>query len=128
MNNPSKVNKELKNFYIPAVTVDAQQSDPPSEYIFNEKEVLDEIKKYIDSTYSQHYAGRRKRKGKRIQTTEYLAGNCKNPEEAFRFTVMKYVARYGDKDGFNKKDLLKAVHYLVMMICYHNEFLEEKCE
>lgn len=101
---------------------------PPSEYIFNEDKVLKEIKDYIDSTYSQHYAGKRKRKGKRIQTTEYLVSNCKNPEEAFRFTIQKYVARYGDKAGYNKKDLLKAVHYLVMMINYHNEFLEDTCE
>ena len=36
------------------------------EYKFNEKEILEEIQKYVDSTYEQHYAT-----GK-IQSTEFI--------------------------------------------------------
>ena len=29
---------------------------------------------------------------------------------------MKYLARYGKKDGKNRKDLLKAMHYIILMM------------
>jgi hypothetical protein len=33
---------------------------------------------------------------------------------------MKYLARYGHKEGQNRKDLQKALHYLIMMIHWHD--------
>ena len=32
-----------------------------------------------------------------------------------RDTAMKYLSRYGKKEGYNKKDLLKAIHYIVLL-------------
>jgi hypothetical protein len=37
---------------------------------------------------------------------------------------LKYIMRYGKKDGFNKKDLLKVIHYTVLL--WHFTQDEEK--
>ncbi len=91
--------------------------DEEIEYIWNEREILEDLFNYIDSTYNQHYAG-----DQVIQTTEYIASNLEPVEAigAFKFNIMKYTARYGKKDGKNKKDLLKAMHYLVMLMAVHD--------
>lgn len=83
-------------------------------YIFNEDNLLNELKEYIDRTYSEHYASNNK-----IQVTEFIDAHCDSPD-FFRGCAMKYLARYGHKEGYNRKDLLKAVHYLVMMIDWHD--------
>ena len=33
-----------------------------------------------------------------------------------RDNALKYLLRYGKKDGKNKKDLLKAIHYIILMM------------
>ena len=84
-------------------------------YIFDEAKLLKEFQEYVDSTYSQHYAS----KG-RIQVTEFIAGHCNSPD-FFRGNSMKYLARYGHKEGYNRKDLMKAMHYLLMLLSWHDE-------
>lgn len=82
-------------------------------YKFREDEFLADCKAYIDSTYNQHYAGNVK-DDKNIQLMELLDAN----DIGFHFAqgaAMKYALRYGKKGGFNKKDLFKAMHYLVFM-------------
>jgi hypothetical protein len=34
----------------------------------------------------------------------------------FRNTAIKYLWRYGKKNGSNKKDLMKALHYIFMCL------------
>lgn len=87
------------------------------EYKYEENLIVGELMDYIDGTYSEHYADGD------IEVTEYLIdkgmgqGHCLG-------NVIKYASRYGKKDGFNRKDLLKIAHYAVMMIYVHD--LEEK--
>jgi hypothetical protein len=97
------------------------------QYVFNEKKVLADVLAYIDTTYSGHYSAKKSKKGskKKIQVTEFACSHCDSPQDALRFNVLKYAARYGHKKGFNKDDLLKSIHYLVMMIDYHDKFLAE---
>jgi hypothetical protein len=78
-------------------------------YKYSEGEILQEIKDYVDSTYGQHYAQ------DRIQATEFIidAGHG----EGFTIgNIMKYAQRYGKKEGKNRKDLLKVVHYAIMAL------------
>ena len=82
------------------------------EYKFDEKEILKEIQKYVDSTYEQHYAT-----GK-IQSTEFII----DISHGLGFTVgnfIKYAQRYGKKDGFNRKDLFKVIHYAIIALSIH---------
>ena len=84
------------------------------DYKFNEKEILKEIQKYVDSTYEQHYAT-----GK-IQSTEFIL----DTGHGLGFTIgniLKYAQRYGKKDGFNKKDLLKVIHYAIIALSIKGE-------
>ena len=83
------------------------------DYIWDEDKILQEIEQYIDATYSAHYAGEKK-----IQTTEYIA-SCLGFEgtiAAFKFNIMKYADRFGKKEGYNEKDLMKVIHYAIMAL------------
>ena len=89
------------------------------EYKFNEGEILKEIQKYVDSTYEQHYAT-----GK-IQSTEFIL----DTGHGLGFTIgniIKYAQRYGKQDGFNKKDLLKVIHYAIIALSIHKGEYETK--
>ena len=89
------------------------------DYKFDEPRILQDIQDYIDSTYDQHYAQGR------IQTNEFIMSHLDTPD-GFKLNVLKYVTRYGYKDGHNRKDLMKAIHYLIFMLCYHDRKYENK--
>ena len=91
------------------------------DYEFYEDKVLEDVKNYIDSTYSKHYA-----QGK-IQSTEIIF----DAEHGVGFcigNIMKYAQRYGKKNGFDDRDLLKIIHYAIILlgqkIKEENEFRE----
>ena len=79
------------------------------DYRYNENESLKEIIEYIDSTYSQHYVNKDKSQLLDLFTNEDNEAFCK-------VNASKYIARFGKKDGKNKKDLLKAAHYIVLLM------------
>lgn len=83
------------------------------DYKYNELELLEEIKQYIDKTYSQHYA-----QGK-IQTTEFIIDNGHGIGHTVS-NVIKYAQRYGKKEGRNRKDILKIIHYAIIMLYVHD--------
>tara|TARA_R100000329_G_C7478814_1_gene168654 strand:- start:174 stop:482 length:309 start_codon:yes stop_codon:yes gene_type:complete len=79
------------------------------DYEFYEDKVLEDVKNYIDSTYSKHYA-----QGK-IQSTEIIF----DAEHGVGFcigNIMKYAQRYGKKNGFDDRDLLKIIHYAIILL------------
>lgn len=84
-------------------------------YKYNEDKIIDEIKKYIDGTYGQHYVG-----NKDIQTLDFWE-SLGSLDTTARDTAIKYLARYGRKEGRNRKDLLKAAHYIILMIYAHDK-------
>lgn len=86
---------------------------------FNEKENLQEALDYIMSTYGQHYANdlQHQLMDDIMESDEDLGFN--------RWNAVKYIKRYGKKEGFNRKDLLKAIHYCVLLM-YHNDREQEK--
>lgn len=91
----------------------------PFYYKFNEDELIRQLKDYIDSTYDEHYA-----KGK-IQTTEFIQANG----DGIPFTrgnIIKYAQRYGSKDGRNRKDILKVLHYAIIMLHTHDIETQEE--
>ena len=62
-----------------------------------------------DSTYNQHYVGK-----KEVQTIDVWE-TLGSIDTTCRDTAIKYLMRYGKKGGHNRKDLLKAVHYIVLL-------------
>ena len=90
------------------------------DYIFKEGELLEDVKRYINSTYDQHYAS-----GK-IQSTEFTVSNGYGMA-FFLANIQKYSSRYGKKDGFQRKDLLKVCHYAIMALYVHDEKADIDC-
>ena len=84
-------------------------------YKYNEDKLLKELSSYIDNTYDQHYSLNR------YQSTEFIIDSGHG--EGFCFgNIMKYAQRFGKKDGKNRKDLLKILHYT--MIALYNLDME----
>ena len=79
---------------------------------YNEPEILKEVLNYIKTTYDQHYVGKNE-----IQTID-VWDSINIAEEMCRGTSIKYLMRLGKKEGFNKKDLLKAIHYSVLLMYF----------
>ena len=82
---------------------------PEVDYKFNEDKVLNTLKIYIDSTYNQHYST------DKIQATEFIIDSGMG--EGFCLgNVIKYAKRYGKKAGKNELDLLKIIHYTIILL------------
>ncbi len=80
-----------------------------TKYKFNEDEVLQILRNHILGTYDAHYSMNK------IQSTEFIfdAGHG----EGFCIgNIIKYAQRYGKKEGRNKEDLLKILHYAVILL------------
>lgn len=87
------------------------------KYKWDEDKYLKEALEYINKTYTLHYAGNGEEKDV-MQFTEYFAEKNSLEEviAAFKFNVQKYAERYGKKKGYNREDLLKVIHYSIMML------------
>ena len=82
-------------------------------YKYNEDTALEELKQYIDSTYESHYSK------DKFQATEFIIDGGHG--EGFCIgNILKYAQRYGKKEGKNRKDLLKVIHYGIIAL-YTND-------
>jgi hypothetical protein len=83
------------------------------DYRYNEDKLIEEIKQYIDATYGQHYSQNK------FQATEFIIDGGHG--EGFCIgNILKYAQRYGKKEGKNRKDLLKVLHYAIIMLHVHD--------
>jgi len=83
-------------------------------YKFKEDITLDELKKYIDQTYDQHYANGKYQATDMIIDSGHGEGFCIG-------NIMKYAMRYGKKDGKQRSDLLKIIHYAIIALYVNGE-------
>ena len=88
------------------------------DYVFDEDKYLSEIWDAIDKTYTSHYAQNK------IQSTEFIA-DAGHGEGFCIGNIIKYAQRYGKKNGYNREDLKKIVHYAIIMMCLHDKRNEE---
>jgi len=79
------------------------------DYKFNEDDIINELQKYIDSTYEGHYSKNK------FQSMEFIV-DCGHGDSFCLGNVIKYAQRYGKKDGKNRKDLLKIMHYAIIAL------------
>ena len=78
------------------------------EYKFNEHININEIKKYVDDTYTQHYANSKYQATDMIIDAGHGEGFCIG-------NIMKYAMRYGKKDN-KKAELYKIIHYAIIAL------------
>ena len=88
---------------------------PPS-YKYSEERIIQNIRDYVDSTYGEHYSQTK------YQATDFILDSDRG--EGFCIgNIMKYAQRYGKKEGYNNKDLLKVIHYAIIAL-YNHETLK----
>jgi len=84
------------------------------KYKYNENDNILELLKYVNSTYEQHYSKNK------FQATEFIIDGGHG--EGFCIgNIMKYAQRYGNKNGYNRQDLLKVIHYALIMLHVHDK-------
>jgi hypothetical protein len=92
----------------------------PPKYKYKEDEIIRDFHAYIDKTYGQHYMTEEQN----IECFDvWLALGDSLP--TFRNTAIKYLWRYGKKNGSNKADLMKVLHYTLMML-YNDHYKDKK--
>jgi hypothetical protein len=84
-----------------------------ADYRYNEYSLIQELQEYVDSTYSEHYSKNK------FQATEFIIDGGHG--EGFALgNILKYTQRYGNKDGKNRKDLMKVLHYALIALHVHD--------
>ena len=80
---------------------------------YNEDEIIEEISAYVNNTYDQHYS-----EGE-VQTLDFIAA-CGDAKAFCRSNILKYASRY-DKKGTPRKDILKIIHYAMLLLHFNDE-------
>ena len=78
---------------------------------YKEDESIEALKNYISTTYGGHYTS----DNNNVQTLD-LIESVGDAESFCRSNAIKYLSRY-DKKGQAKRDILKALHYTLLL--YH---------
>jgi len=79
---------------------------------YHEDVILKEIREYLGGTYNAHYASQESK----TQTLDLIEG-IGDAEPFCRSNAIKYLSRFGKKNGKSKQDILKAIHYCILL--YH---------
>ena len=91
-------------------------------YKYHEEEILKDIEEYVSQTYQGHYTGT-KHEFRNVQTIDLMAS--KDLAASFcQATILKYGSRYGNKDGKNQKDLMKVIHYAMLLLHFDGHYGE----
>ena len=82
---------------------------------YREEKFIEELTGYVSSTYGLHYSSG----DDSIQTLDLIEA-CGDAEAFCRSNILKYASRY-DKKGSSKMDLLKVMHYAVLLFHFSNK-------
>ncbi len=89
-------------------------------YKYHEAQIIQDIEDYVSSTYNGHYTGT-KHEYRNVQTIDLMAS--RDLAAAFcQSNILKYGSRYGSKEGRNKKDLLKVIHYAMLLLHFDEHY------
>ena len=93
-------------------------SDARNKY--HEKEILKDVEEYVSRTYNGHYTGT-KHEYRNVQTIDLMASRDL-ASDFCQANILKYGSRYGSKDGRNKKDLMKVIHYAMLLLHFDEHY------
>lgn len=85
-----------------------------TNFKFNEGALIQELLNYVSKTYDGHYSK------SNFQSTEFII-DCGHGMGFALGNVLKYAQRYGKKEGYNRKDLLKILHYAIIALHVHDQ-------
>ena len=86
---------------------------------YGEDKGIKDLKDYVSSTYSGHYTS----KNNNVQTLD-LIQSVGDAESFCRSNAIKYLSRY-DKKGQAKRDILKAMHYCLLLYYFSGQTQED---
>jgi len=87
---------------------------------YKEDESIKALKDYISTTYGGHYTS----ENNDVQTLD-LIESVGDAESFCRSNAIKYLSRY-DKKGQAKRDILKALHYTLLLYHFSGQLTETK--
>jgi hypothetical protein len=94
------------------------------QWKYSEDKILKDIEDYVVTTYGSHYCGHNDAY-REIQTIDLMA--AKELASGFcQANILKYGSRYGDKDGRNKRDLLKVIHYAMLLMHFDGQYTRKE--
>ena len=108
------VDKKLNN--------EVNQSENMSAHYFkyHEDEIIKDVESYVSGTYRGHYTGTT-HEYRNVQTLDLMA--ARDVASGFcQANILKYGSRYGSKDGKNKKDLMKVIHYAMLLLHFDDHY------
>ena len=100
----------------------AESMKTDHNFKYHEDEILKDIQEYVSRTYQGHYTGT-KHEFRKVQTIDLMAARDIAPQFC-QANILKYGSRYGSKDGRNKTDLLKVIHYAMLLLHFDGHYGE----
>lgn len=94
------------------IIMELQVNNENGFWKYEEDKTLKEIAEYLSSTYHSHYTSEQST----TQTLD-LIESIGDAEPFTRSNAIKYLSRFGKKNGKSKVDILKAIHYCILL--YH---------
>ena len=89
---------------------------------YHEDEILKDIQEYVSRTYQGPYTGT-KHDFRKVQTLDLMAARD-IATDFCQANILKYGSRYGSKNGKNKTDLLKVIHYAMLLLQFDGHYGE----
>ena len=120
----SDIDDQYAHYYTPYQMAHRMDYEPKHAhyYKYHEEEILKDIEEYVSGTYQGHYTGN-SHEFRKVQTIDLMAS--KDLAAAFcQANIIKYGSRYGNKDGKNKKDLMKVIHYAMLLLHFDGHYGE----
>jgi hypothetical protein len=81
---------------------------------FNEEKNIKELLDYVKKTYSGHYTS-----ANGVQSMDLISSSGRGLDFCLG-NVLKYASRYGKKNGANREDLMKIIHYTLLAMNEHD--------
>ena len=103
------------------MSLQVTEEKPMAHYFkYHEEEILKDIQEYVSRTYQGHYTGK-SHEYRNVQTLDLMA--AKELASGFcQANILKYGSRYGNKDGKNTKDLMKVIHYAMLLLHFDGHY------
>jgi len=111
-----------EQYHYPPLNIEVQQEkETMANYFkYHEEEILKDIEEYVSATYRGHYTGNT-HEYRNVQTLDLMA--ARDIASGFcQANIIKYGSRYGSKDGREKKDLLKVIHYAMLLLHFDDHY------
>ena len=111
--------EQLEKLEVKAMDYEPQRNH---QYKYHEEEILKDIEEYVSKTYQGHYTGA-KHEFRKVQTIDLMAARD-IATDFCQANILKYGSRYGSKNGKNKTDLLKVIHYAMLLLHFDGHYGE----